>query len=162
MRQNYLDGKAKRLYSHTSVLHTSLEEDESNAAASLSGASMTGVCSRCLSALSRYEDIFQGLTQHGSKLKRCKNDNPHPKLPERAHYRDLVKQNDWIRMNLLDGMGNLLFCSQCIRSTFKISPQRLSRQRDIKRRQFQELISDKMTKQEVEEKRLRGILCRHA
>ena len=148
MRQNYLAGKAKRPYSHTSVLNTSLEEDESNAAANSSGASMTGVCFRCLPVLSRQKYIFQGLTQHGSK----QNVNPHPKLPERAHYQDLVKEDDWIRMNLLDGMSNILFCSQCIRSIFKISP-RLSRQHDIKRRQYQEPISE-VTKQEVKEKRL--------
>ena len=153
IRQNYLAGKVKRPYSHTPVLDKSLEEDESIAAASISGTSITGVCSRCLPVLSRYKDIFQGLTQHGSKLKKCKKVNSHPKLPERAHYRDLVKQNDWIRMNLLDGMGNLLFCSHCICSTFKISPQHLSHQCEVKRLQFQQPVSE-MTKQEVEQRRL--------
>ena len=84
IRRNYLADKAKRLYSHTPVLDTSLEEDESIAAASISGTSITGVCSRCLPILSRYKDIFQGLTQHGSKLKRLILIDP--KLPERAHY----------------------------------------------------------------------------
>lgn len=76
---------SKRPYSHTPILNTSLKE--CNAAASLS---TTGVCWRCLLALNRYKDIFQELTLHGSKLKRCKNVNPHTKLPEQAHYRHLV------------------------------------------------------------------------
>ena len=54
MRQNYLAGKAKRQHSDTPILDTTLEEDESNAATSSSGASMTGVCSRCLPVVQRY------------------------------------------------------------------------------------------------------------
>ena len=150
MKQNYLAGKARRPYSHTPILG-SLEEDQDNAASSSSAAQ--SVCSKCLPVLSMYKDTFQGLTQHGSKLKRCKTVNPHPKLPERAHCRDLVKQNSWIHENLLDGMGNLLFCSRCIYSAFNISQQRLSRQREVKGHQFQQPISE-MTKREVEEKRL--------
>ena len=50
-------------------------------------------------------------------------------------------------------MGNYLFCARCVCSAFRISPQRLSRQRNIKRSQSQLPVVE-MTKSRVEEERL--------
>ena len=72
------------------------------------------------------------------------------KRPDTTHYRNLNRQNDWIRENLFDPMGNYLYCCPCIRASLRVSRQRLARQRGIKRRQFQEPLRD-MTKAEVEE-----------
>lgn len=150
-KQNYLGGNARRPYSHSPTLTDSLVHDSPDSEDDPTASD--GVCSRCLPVLSRYKDVFEGLTHHGTKLKRVKGINPHPKLPERAHYRDLVGQNDWLREDLFDGLGNYLFCVRCICSTFKISRQRLSRQRNVKRQQLQHPVV-KMRKSEVEEQRL--------
>lgn len=149
-KSNYLAGKARRPYIHTPSLATSFENSEDSSDEEVT---TDDVCCRCLPVLSRYKDVFQGLTHHGTKLKKAKSINPDPKLPERAHYRDLVRQNDWIRENLFDGLGNFLFCAKCIRSAFKISQQRLCRQREMKRQFVQHPIV-KMRKSEVEEQSL--------
>ena len=86
-------------------------------------------------------------------MKKRKHLNPDPKRPDTMHYRDLNRQNEWIRENLFDPMENYLYCSPCIRTTFGISRQRLSRQRAIKRKQSQEPLRE-MTKVEVEEERV--------
>ena len=78
---------------------------------------------------------------------------PIPKKTDRQHYRDLVAQNEWLRENIFDAMGNYLFCARCVCSAFRISPQRLSRQRNIKRSQSQLPVVE-MTKSRVEEERL--------
>lgn len=137
-KKNYIAGKARRPYSHTPTLDKSLEEDGNSDSSVEDVPSANNVCPRCLPILVRYKEVFEGLTQHGPKLKRCKTINPHPSKPERAHYRDLVKQNDWMRENLLDGMGNFLFCARCICSAFSISQQHLCRQREIKRQLMQQ------------------------
>ena len=79
--------------------------------------------------------------------------NPHPKRGDATHYRDLVRQNEWLRSNMFDSLGNYLYCSSCIRAAFGISKQRLTRQRNIKRKENQEPTSE-LTKTEVEEQRL--------
>ena len=50
-------------------------------------------------------------------------------------------------------MGNYLYCSPCIRTTFGISRRRLTRQRAVKRKQSEEPLRE-MTKVEVEEERV--------
>ena len=153
-RQNYLGGKARRPYSHSSTLSNSLAHYDSDSLESEEEDTPSdSVCSRCLPVLSRYKPVFEGLTHHSTKLKRVKSINPTPKLPERAHYRDLVRQNDWLRENLFDGLGNYLFCVRCICSSFNISRQRHARQREIKQQQMQHPVV-KMRKSEVEEKHL--------
>ena len=124
----------------------------SGANSSAPGAS-SSVCAKCRPILSRYSDIFKGLIHQGSELKKRKRLNPHPKLPDTTHYCDLNRQNDWIRENLFDPMGNHLYCSPCICSSLGVSRQRLARQRAIKRKQSQEPLRD-MTKAEVEDKRV--------
>ena len=69
------------------------------------------------------------------------------------HYRDLKAQNDWLRSNVFDSMGNYLYCAKCIHIAFGISKQRLSHQRKMKQSASQEPITQ-LTKAEVEEKQL--------
>ena len=69
------------------------------------------------------------------------------------HYRDVKRQNDWLRENMFDAMGNYLFCCACVRIAFGISKQRITRQRAIKRKQFKEPLQS-MSKAEVEKERL--------
>ena len=54
---------------------------------------------------------------------------------------------------MFDSLGNYLYSCSCIRSAFGISKQRLTRQRNIKRKEYQEPTSE-LTKTEVEEQRL--------
>lgn len=50
-------------------------------------------------------------------------------------------------------MGNYLFCHTCIVKALHVSPQRLSRQRKVKRKQFQRPIV-RMTKEDVDKEKL--------
>ena len=111
------------------------------------------ICSRCLPVLSRYVDSFRELTHRGSHLKRVKHINPSPLSPDGDHYRDVKRQNEWIRENIFDVMGNYLFCASCVCSAFRISYQRLTRQRNVKR-QFSTAPLVDMKKNDVEQQRL--------
>ena len=75
--------------------------------------------------------------------------NTSPCKPSRKHYRDMNRQNNWIRENLFDPMGNYLSCSKCVCAPLSISKQKLSQQRDIKRLNAHDPIVD-MTKEDVE------------
>ena len=121
--------------------------ESSSGGANSSGGESSNVCPKCRPVLSLYSDIFKYLTHHRSELKRRKHLNPHPKQPDMPHYHDLNRQNEWIRENVFDLMGNYLFCSPCIRKSLGVSPQRLCRQRAIKRKQLQEPLRN-MTKAE--------------
>ena len=68
-------------------------------------------------------------------------------------YCDLRNQNEWLRNNAFDTLGNYLFCSECIHNALGVSYQRLARQRKVKRAQFHQPIR-RMTKQEVAENNL--------
>ena len=92
------------------------------------------------------------MKRQGTELKRQKLINPYPKQPEKEQYRDLVKQNEWLRNDVLDSLGNYIFCSHCVHHALGVSYQRLSRQRSVKRRESSEPIRS-MTKSEVEEER---------
>ncbi len=54
---------------------------------------------------------------------------------------------------MFDSLGNYLYCSNCIRAAFGISPARLARLRNVKRKECSSPTTN-MTKFEVEEKRL--------
>ena len=73
----------------------------------------------------------------------------HPKRPDVVPYRDKNAQNAWLRSNVFDAMGNYLFCVKWVCAAFHVSPQRLSRLRDVKRAQFQTPTVE-MLKSEVE------------
>ena len=145
-KEVYLDGRACNPHSHSRVLRRSLEEASSSSVG-------TSVCSQCAPVLSRYSDTFKGMVHQGSDLRRKKAINPHPKRVDTTHYRDLVKQNDWLRQNLFDSLGNYLYCCTCVHAALGVSKDRLTRQRNIKRQQSQNPIVN-MLKSEVEEKRL--------
>ena len=49
-----------------------------------------------------------------------------------AHYRDVVKQDEWLREHLFDAFWNYLYCQACVRSLFSISADRLACQRRMK------------------------------
>ena len=60
--------------------------------------------------LFRYVSTFKEMIHQGSELKRKKRINPYPKRTEKPHYRDLVRQNEWLRQNVFDSLGNYLYC----------------------------------------------------
>ena len=111
------------------------------------------VCKSCAPVLEKYATTFREMKRQGSELKRRKLINPHPKKQDKEHYRDLVKQNDWIRNNIFDATGNYLFCCRCVHHGLGISFQRLARQRKIKKKQFSEPLRS-FTKSEVISKNL--------
>ena len=145
-RTNYLEGRARRPYTHTPSLNRSLAEDSQVCAS-------TGICMQCNPILSRYADTFKSMVHQGTELKKRKHMNPNPKRTDATPYRDLKRQNEWIQANVFDSMGNYLYCSACIRAALGISKSRLTRQRHIKR-QLSQCPLVEMTKTQVEEQRL--------
>ena len=93
------------------------------------------------------------MVHQGTELKRKISINPHPKKSDMTHYRDLVNQNEWLRQNMFDSLGNYLYCCECIRLAFGISKDRISRQRNIKRLQSQQPIVE-MAKSDIEKQGL--------
>ena len=150
-REHYLAGEARRPYTHSSSLNRSLTEAEPEA--SSSGGTGTGVCAKCKPALERYVPMFKDMTHRGSELQKRTRMNPQPKRTGAIQYRDVKHQNEWLRENIFDSMGNYLFCCSCVRAAFGVSKQRLASQRKIKRKQCQEPLT-KFSKQEVEDQRL--------
>ena len=64
-------------------------------------------------------------------------------------------QNEWIRGNLFDAMGNYLFCHKCIIKALNVNPHPLSKQRKVKQNQFQKpLVS--MTKNEGDKEKVKS------
>ena len=133
-RSRYLDGQSKGRYK-------SVEADSSPSEWN------PNVCSRCSPVLQKYESTFKSLIHQGSNLRRRQHINPNPQ--RQAHYRDLNKQNEWLRNNIFDTLGNYLFCCKCVHSALGVSYQRLSRQRGIKRASSKEPIR-RLTKAQVE------------
>ena len=64
----------------------------------------SGVCPTCLPVLSKYKAMFKELTHRGSSLKRVKHVNPNPTSPNVVHYRDVKRQNEWLRENVFEQM----------------------------------------------------------
>jgi hypothetical protein len=157
-KQSFLKGKGRKVYRFSSDLQHSFEDSElsNNPAMSSHFQSSSwnkNVCQSCAPVLQKYAVTFKGLKRQGSELKRRKWINPHPKQPETQQYRDLVKQNDWLRSNIFDTLGNYIFCCGCVHHALGISFQRLARQRAIKRRLHSEPLRS-MTKSQVEVERL--------
>ena len=150
---NYVAGRGARPYSHSPSLNRSFIKDPAPGPSSERSTQESKVCPRCVIVLSRWQDTFKGFIQQGSELKKRKSINPYPKRSDIPPYRDLNAQNEWLRNNVFDPMGNYLFCAQCICAAFHISPQRIARQRSIKRKQFQEPTKE-LSKAAIEEQRL--------
>ena len=158
--KRYLEGRARKPYRQTCTSDTSLEgsllqssfEDSETISQDIAGKEQP-TCESCAPVLQKYATTFKGMVQQGSALKRRKNINPSPRKVNFQHYRDLVKQNEWLRNNIFDPMGNYLFCSTCVHKAFNVSYQRLTRLRNIKKAQFKNPIIV-MAKTEVEEQKL--------
>ena len=142
-RRNYLDGKARGPYLHTPRLLT--ERDDTSSPEENEAQT---VCKNCSAVLSHYVHTFKGLVHQGSTLKQRKH-----KSPNLEYYRNVKVQNEWLRENLFDPMGNYLFCAKCICASLQISARRLTRQRLVKRQQSQHPLVT-MKKSEVTDKRL--------
>ena len=148
----------------TNHFRTVTEADDSEAGpsdATTSGATAgpltarSKVCPKCHPVLSHYKTTFKGLEHTGSARKSRKSRNPHPKRINTQPYRDMNAQNQnaWLRANIFDAVGNYLFCCKCVCAALHVSPQRLSRQRGVKRVQFQ-TPTEQMLKSEVEQQQL--------
>ena len=142
--QAYLEGRARKPHSHSRTIRRSLESR---------GSGTSDICAQCEPVLSRHIAVFKGMVHTGSELKRRKRLNPNPKRTGAVQYRDLSRQNHWLKANMFDSMGNYLYCSACIRAAFGLSTARLTCLRLVKRRECSEPIAT-MTKVEVEEQRL--------
>ena len=137
--ENYISGKSRKAYR--------VHEDVTRSAEG--SPHMEGVCSVCQQGLARVAEGFHRLRHQGTELKKRVKILPHPKHPERTHYRNIIAQNEWLRANVFDSMGNYLFCQECIVKGLRISKQRLAHQRQVKKSFFQHPITKK-TKLEVE------------
>ena len=124
---NYLGGHARKAHKLRSDLDKELQQEETGSSSSRSGG-----CTTCAPVLETCKHAFQSLVRHGAELRHCKNVLPNPKKPHVQHYRNLVRQNAWIRSNLFDALGNYKYCSTCIISTLGIGSQRLTHQRSVK------------------------------
>ena len=93
--------------------------------------SQTTVCAQCYPVLSRHADTFKDMVHQGTELKKKKKINPYPKRPESelVHYCDITKQNEWLRENVFDSLGNYLYFCSCIRASLEISKDRIAHQR---------------------------------
>lgn len=69
-----------------------------------SSSQLEGVCNYCSQPFMK---DFRKLTHHGSELKKQKR-YPDPKDDSRAHYQDVIAQNEWIRGNIFNSMGDYL------------------------------------------------------
>ena len=147
-KDRYLDGKSRKPYRLSNRLSQSFNETSSSTEESMVSDWNSNVCKYCAPVLQKYYETFNSLKRQGSELKKRKHINPHPKKPNREHYRDLTKQNSWILSNIFDSMGNYLLCCFCVHHGLGISYQRLTRQRNIKRSQNKQPIV-KLTKLEI-------------
>ena len=89
---------------------------------------LDGVCKQCNPAFAKIVEGFRKLVHQGSELKKRKKQYPAPKHEDRIHYCNVVAQNEWIRGNIFDAMGNYIFCHNCVRKGLGVSKQRLSSQ----------------------------------
>ena len=97
--QAYLDGRARKPHSHSRSIQISLEEQ---------GSSTSGVCTLCDPVLSWHVSEFKSMVHTGSKYNRRKRIHPYPKKTNVPHYQDIVGQNNWLKSNVFDSLGNLI------------------------------------------------------
>ncbi len=64
-----------------------------------------------------------------------------------------IGQNQWLRQNVVDGYGNLIFCRDCIVASLGVHTTRLQNQRAIKQKQSHSPVIE-MAKKEVIEQHL--------
>ena len=78
--------------------------------------------------LSWYTGVFKDLVHHDTELMKKKRSNPYPKPTNAVPYRDVKRQNKWLRTNVFDAMGDYMYCCECVCSSLGISKQRLANQ----------------------------------
>ena len=119
-KQRYLEGMSRKPYRVSRELQLSFEDSDSTHDRSSSSSNSMGchieqsqwnknVCKSCAPVLQKYAVTFTSLKRQGSELKKRKRINPHPKKPETLQYRDLVRQNEWLRCNIFGYSWKLSF-----------------------------------------------------
>ena len=130
---NYLEGRSRKVHKLRHDIETGLQEQPATSSAQPSTTGST--CTSCKPVLEKLLPTFQTFTRRDIELRHRKRVLPNPRKPDKQHYRNLVAQNEWIRGNLFDALGNYRYCQACISETLQVGSQRLARQRTIKRRQ---------------------------
>jgi hypothetical protein len=136
----YLDGKSRKVHKLRHDVEVGLKEGvQSSSTVEPAGDSSeqstsSGSCFTCKPVLELFKPTFQSLVRADIELRHSKTVLPNPVKPDKIHYRNLVAQNQWIRSNLFDALGNYKFCQTCINSVLEVGTQRLAHQRTIKRR----------------------------
>ena len=97
--QAYLHGKARKPHTHSRTIRRSLDSR---------GSQTEQVCAQCDPVLSRHVTEFKNMVHTGSELKKRKRLNPNPKRAGAVQYRDTVCQNNWLKSNVFDSLGNYL------------------------------------------------------
>ena len=141
---NYLEGKSRKVHKLRNDVEHGLAEGGTS-----------GPCTSCRPALEKLQPVFESFVRSDVELRHRKRVLPEPRKPDKAHYRNLVAQNEWIRSNLFDGLGNYRYCQACITAVYGIGSQRLAHQRSVKR-QLGLIPSLPMTKSDVVSKKLEG------
>ena len=76
------------------------------------------VCHSYSNPLSCIKEMFNGLKRQGSDLRKRRGEHTrrhiHDSRLRTNSYRNLVLQNEWLRANIFDTMGNYLFCQECV------------------------------------------------
>ena len=102
-QKRYKEGRSRKAYKIQKDLSDSFEKSD-----------IPGVCDVCAPALKQIKETFKVLKHQGTELKKRSNRLPHPKRPDWEHYQNLTAQNEWLRANIFDTMGNYLYCHRCI------------------------------------------------
>lgn len=121
---SYLEGRSRKVHKLRHDVEEGLRAEQPN-----------HPCTSCKPALEKMLDVFQSFVRSDIELRHRKRVLPEPRKPDKLHFRNLVAQNEWIRNNLFDGLGNYCYCQACITEVYGIGSQRLAHQRSVKRRQ---------------------------
>ena len=147
---NYLEGRSRKVHKLRNDAEQGLKADQAHARETTHGP-----CTSCRPALEKLQPVFDSFVRSDLELRHSKRVLPEPKKPDKTHYRNLVAQNEWIRSNLFDGLGNYRYCQSCITEVYGIGSQRLAHQRSVKRKQgLIPLVP--MTKSDVVSNKLEG------
>lgn len=130
---NYLEGRARKVHKLRHDVEIGLKEGASHQPEEPSNSRK--LCTDCKPVLEKLLPKFESFVRSDIELRHRKRVLPNPRKPDKLHYRNLVAQNEWIRCNLFDALGNYRYCQVCITNTLGIGTQRLTHQRSVKRRQ---------------------------
>ena len=159
----YLQGTSRKAHRLRGGLKAAIEKqialEPGPSATGVSDTSATSAstgteCQFCKPVLGKLKANFDSLVRTGGELRHSKRVLPEPR---KLHYRNIVAQNEWIRANLFDALGNYRYCQRCINKVLGIGTQRLAHQRAIKRREALIPVVD-MTKLEVANQGLQGFV----